>query len=89
MSQYATYQVTELQVFFGAMDDLFLIAAALSALSALGALLLRSGPAPAAPGISGRSRKPRRQHQVNAAQPDRPRSWPTSGPTLPRENPDH
>ena len=50
MSQYATYQVTELQVFVGAMDDLFLIAAALSALSALGALLLRSGPAPAAPG---------------------------------------
>ncbi|MDQ5855801.1 MAG: hypothetical protein M3302_05720, partial [Actinomycetota bacterium] len=44
------YQVTELQVFFGAMDDLFLIAAALSALSALGALLLRSGPASAAPG---------------------------------------
>lgn len=36
--------------FVAAMDDLFLIAAALSALSALGALLLRSGPAPAASG---------------------------------------
>jgi hypothetical protein len=44
--------VTELQVFVAAMDDLFLIAAALSALSALGALLLRSGPAPAAPGFA-------------------------------------
>jgi MFS family permease len=52
MSQYATYRVTELQVFVAAMDDLFLIAAALSALSALGALLLRSGPAPAAPGFA-------------------------------------
>ncbi len=50
MSQYITYRVTELQVFVGAMDDLFLTAAALSAASALGALLLRSGPAPAAPG---------------------------------------
>ncbi|MGH3813365.1 MAG: hypothetical protein ACRDUV_13070, partial [Pseudonocardiaceae bacterium] len=36
-------------VFVGAMNNLFLICAALSALSALGALLLRSGPAPAAP----------------------------------------
>ncbi|MGH3985673.1 MAG: DHA2 family efflux MFS transporter permease subunit [Pseudonocardiaceae bacterium] len=49
MDQYATYQQTELQVFVGAMDNLFLICAAISALSALGALLLRSGPAPAAP----------------------------------------
>jgi hypothetical protein len=52
ISQYATYRVTELQVFVAAMDDLFLIAAALSALSALGALLLRSGPAPATPGFA-------------------------------------
>jgi EmrB/QacA subfamily drug resistance transporter len=49
MGQYATYRQTQLQVFVGAMDNLFLISAALSALAALGALLLRSGPAPAAP----------------------------------------
>ncbi|MGH3798764.1 MAG: DHA2 family efflux MFS transporter permease subunit [Pseudonocardiaceae bacterium] len=52
MSQYATYRVTELQVFVAAMDNLFLIGAALSALGALGALLLRPGPAPAAPGFA-------------------------------------
>jgi EmrB/QacA subfamily drug resistance transporter len=46
---YATYQQTQLQVFVGGLDDLFLIAAGLSALGALGALLLRSGPAPATP----------------------------------------
>jgi EmrB/QacA subfamily drug resistance transporter len=46
---YAVYQQTQLQVFAGAIDDLFLMAAALSALGALGALLLRSGPAPASP----------------------------------------
>ncbi|MGH3919528.1 MAG: hypothetical protein ACRDSG_10925, partial [Pseudonocardiaceae bacterium] len=44
MSQYATHRVTELQVFVGALDNLFLIAAALAALGALGALLLPSGP---------------------------------------------
>jgi EmrB/QacA subfamily drug resistance transporter len=49
MDQYATYRQTELHVFVGAMDYLFLITAALAALAALGALLLRSGPAPAAP----------------------------------------
>lgn len=49
MGQWATHRQTELQVFVGTMDNLFLICAALSALSALGALLLRSGPAPAAP----------------------------------------
>jgi EmrB/QacA subfamily drug resistance transporter len=48
---YATYQQTQLQVFVGGLDDLFLIAAGLSALGALGALLLRSGPAPATPPI--------------------------------------
>jgi hypothetical protein len=36
-------------VFVGALDDLLLIAAGLSAVGALGALLLRSGPAPAPP----------------------------------------
>jgi EmrB/QacA subfamily drug resistance transporter len=46
---YATYHITELQVFAAAMDDLFLIVAAVSALGALSALLLRSGPTPATP----------------------------------------
>ncbi|HEY6425088.1 MAG TPA: MDR family MFS transporter [Pseudonocardiaceae bacterium] len=46
---YATYQQTQLQVFVSGLDDLFLVAAGLSALGALGALLLRSGPAPATP----------------------------------------
>ena len=47
---YATYTLTKLQVFVGAIDDLFLIASVLSALAAVGALvLLRSGPAPATP----------------------------------------
>jgi hypothetical protein len=44
---YATYQLTQLQVFVAAMDDLLLIVAALSALGALNALLQRSGSAPA------------------------------------------
>ncbi|MDQ3765315.1 MAG: DHA2 family efflux MFS transporter permease subunit, partial [Actinomycetota bacterium] len=51
MSQYATYRMTELQVFVAAIDNLLLIAAALSALAALVALLLRSGPAPAPTGF--------------------------------------
>jgi EmrB/QacA subfamily drug resistance transporter len=47
---YATYRMTQLQVFVGAIDDLFLIASALSALAAVGALvLLRPGPTPATP----------------------------------------
>jgi EmrB/QacA subfamily drug resistance transporter len=49
MDVYATYRLTTMHVFVGAMDDLFLITAGLSALGALGALLLRSGPVPAAP----------------------------------------
>ena len=48
VGMYATYQQTQLHVFVAAIDDLFLIAAAMAALGALGALLLRSGPAPAA-----------------------------------------
>jgi EmrB/QacA subfamily drug resistance transporter len=44
---YATYHQTQMLVFVGALDDLLLIAAGLSALGALGALLLRSGPVPA------------------------------------------
>jgi EmrB/QacA subfamily drug resistance transporter len=46
---YALYQQTQLQVFVGAIDDLFLISTGLSALGALVALLLRSGPAPTPP----------------------------------------
>ena len=49
LSVYAVYHQTQLQVFVGALDDLLLIAAGLSAVGALGALLLRSGPAPATP----------------------------------------
>jgi hypothetical protein len=49
LGAYATYQMTQLQVFVGAIDDLFLITAALSTLGALGALLLRSGSALTAP----------------------------------------
>ena len=49
LSIYATYHQTQLRVFAGALDDLLLIAAGLSAVGALGALLLRSGPAPTAP----------------------------------------
>ena len=46
---YALYQQTQLRVFVGALDDLLLIAAGLSAVGVLGALLMRSGPAPATP----------------------------------------
>jgi EmrB/QacA subfamily drug resistance transporter len=44
-----TYTMTQTQANVGAMDDLFVIAAGLSALGALTALWLRSGPALAAP----------------------------------------
>jgi EmrB/QacA subfamily drug resistance transporter len=49
LSIYATYHQTQLLVFAGALDDLLLIAAGLSAVGVLGALMLRSGPAPATP----------------------------------------
>jgi EmrB/QacA subfamily drug resistance transporter len=50
---YALYHQTHQQVFVAAIDNLFLLVAALFALSALGALLLRSKPAAAAtPAIS-------------------------------------
>ncbi|MGB8201752.1 MAG: DHA2 family efflux MFS transporter permease subunit [Pseudonocardiaceae bacterium] len=49
LSLYAVYHQTTQQVFVGAMDNLFLLVAALFALSALGALLLRSRPTPTAP----------------------------------------
>jgi hypothetical protein len=48
LGSYATYQQTQVQIFVAAIDDLFLIAAAIAALGALGALLLRSGAAPSA-----------------------------------------
>jgi EmrB/QacA subfamily drug resistance transporter len=47
LGSYAVYQQTQAQVFVAAIDDLFLIAAAMAALGAFGALLLRSGPGPA------------------------------------------
>jgi hypothetical protein len=49
MGPFAVYQKTTAEVFVGAIDDLFLICAALAALAALGALWLRSGPAPTVP----------------------------------------
>ncbi|MBV9140141.1 MAG: DHA2 family efflux MFS transporter permease subunit [Pseudonocardiales bacterium] len=58
MGVYATYRLTTMHVFVGAMDDLFLITAGLSALGAVGALLLRSGPAPAPAGSPPAQRAP-------------------------------
>jgi EmrB/QacA subfamily drug resistance transporter len=49
LGAWAVYHHTQMLVFVGALDDLLLIAAGLSAVGALGALLLRSGPAPAPP----------------------------------------
>lgn len=49
LSLYATYHHADLQVFGETVGNLFLIMAGLCALGALGALLLRSGPAPATP----------------------------------------
>ena len=49
LSLYALYHQTTQQVFVRAMDNLFLLVAALLALSTVGALLLRSRPAPTAP----------------------------------------
>lgn len=49
LSVYGLYRQTQLQVFIGAIDDLFLLSVGLSALGTLAALLLRSGPAPAPP----------------------------------------
>ena len=46
---YAIYHITQLQVFVGAIDNLFLICAALAAFGALGALLMRTVPVPATP----------------------------------------
>ena len=47
---YAVYQQTQLQVFVEAMDALFIVTAVVTAVGVLLASLLRSGPAPKAPG---------------------------------------
>lgn len=79
--RYTTYHQAELQVFGGAVSDLFLIMTGLCALGALGALLLRSGPAPTTPsGIASPahagSRSPSATSQVdgerNLASPHHP-----------------
>ncbi|WP_064745134.1 DHA2 family efflux MFS transporter permease subunit [Pseudonocardia acaciae] len=57
---YAMFQQTRLRVFVAAMDDLFLITAAISALGVIGALFLRSELAKA---LAGRAQSP-------AAQPE-------------------
>jgi EmrB/QacA subfamily drug resistance transporter len=49
LSVWSLYNQTLNLAFVGAIDDVFLIAAGLCALGVLGALLLRSGPAPAPP----------------------------------------
>jgi hypothetical protein len=70
LGSYATYQQTQIQVFVAAIDDLFLIAAAMAALGALGALLLRSGPAPSA------------QASPSPLQQATPSAPPVAGPVL-------
>ncbi|MBV9011725.1 MAG: DHA2 family efflux MFS transporter permease subunit [Pseudonocardiales bacterium] len=52
LSVWSLYNQTQNLAFVGAIDDVFLIAAGLSVLGVLGALLLRSGPAPAPPADS-------------------------------------
>ena len=47
---YATYQQTQTQVFVEAMDGLFMVTAMITAVGIGLAFLLRSGPAPKAPG---------------------------------------
>jgi EmrB/QacA subfamily drug resistance transporter len=47
LGEYAIYRLTQLRVFAGAIDNIFLICAVLSAVGAIGGLLMRSGRAPA------------------------------------------
>ena len=47
---YATYQQMQTQVFVEAMDGLFIVTAVITAVGIGLAFLLRSGPAPKAPG---------------------------------------
>jgi EmrB/QacA subfamily drug resistance transporter len=49
---YATYHQTELRVFTGAIDHVFLVMAGLCVLGVLGSLLLPAGPAPATPAVT-------------------------------------
>jgi EmrB/QacA subfamily drug resistance transporter len=55
LSTYFLYRQTNLQVFVGAIDNLFLISCVMAAVGALGALTLRSGPlaVPMAPALDG------------------------------------
>jgi EmrB/QacA subfamily drug resistance transporter len=77
LGDYATYRMTQLQVFVGAIGDLFLIASALSLLAALGALALRSGPAAvAAPGATPAAPRVAPPASPNG-QPPRPLVQPT------------
>ncbi|MGH3686461.1 MAG: DHA2 family efflux MFS transporter permease subunit [Pseudonocardiaceae bacterium] len=69
VSVYGLYRQTQLQVFVGSIDDLFLISTALAALGALGALLLRSGPTPAPPASFSPSAM-----EASAQHPDEPTS---------------
>ncbi|MDT7581292.1 MAG: hypothetical protein QOK35_2556, partial [Pseudonocardiales bacterium] len=50
MGMYAVYQQTQLQVFVEAMDVLFVVTAIITVVGVALAFLLRSGPAPKAPG---------------------------------------
>ena len=50
MGTYAVYQQTQLQVFVEAMDVLFIVTAIITAVGVVLAFMLRSGPAPTAPG---------------------------------------
>jgi EmrB/QacA subfamily drug resistance transporter len=71
LNVYAIYRQTQSLVFAGALDNLLLIAAGLSAVAVLGALLLRSGPAPTAPTA------------VVAPQPTRAPEAPVDGDSVP------
>jgi hypothetical protein len=50
MGMYAVYQQTQLQVFVEAMDALFIVTAVITVVGVALAFMLRSGPAPKAPG---------------------------------------
>ena len=72
LGDYATYRMTQLHVFVGAIGDLFLIASGLSLLAALGALALRSGPAAvAAPGTAPAPPRPATRPASPNGQPPR------------------
>jgi EmrB/QacA subfamily drug resistance transporter len=76
VGDYATYRMTQLQVFVGAIGDLFLIASGLSLLAALGALVLRSGPAAVA--ASGTTAPPRAAAPPGSTNGQAPRLVPSA-----------